>query len=272
MPHTVRISCGSLGSVSIFRRSALDERVDAPLSHKRVVTPHALHECLPAEDDAGVARKKIEHVELVAGQLDFVAVHARVPTRRIDRQTLDGDRPRVVADPRHKPRRARTAQKRANARDELADAERLGQIVICPALEPEDLVRFFAPRREHQDRDIAIRGVAPDGAADGDAIESGKHQIQDNEIERLGARQAKSFVAVTYCDRFQPLEREVQRDEVADMRLVFDHQHPRARRVGAALVRIHVISVDLRGRARQAFQPCHRFFTATPRPGHGYTV
>ena len=99
--------------------------VSTLLSVTNVSSPHALHECLPAEDDAGVARKKIEHVELVAGQLDFVAVHARVPTRRIDRQTLDGDRPRVVADPRHQPRRTRTAQERANARNELADANGL---------------------------------------------------------------------------------------------------------------------------------------------------
>ena len=71
-------------------------------------------------------------------------------------------------------------------------------------------------------------GVAPDGAADGDAVEPGQHQVEHDQVERLRAREPQPFVAVADRDRLQPLEREVQRDEVADVRLVFDDEHPRA--------------------------------------------
>ena len=222
----------------------------------------------------GMAREQVEHVELVARQLDLLAVHARVPARGIDGQALHRDRPRVVADRRCRAgERARAAQQRADARDELADAERLGQVVVGAALESEDLVGFLAPRREHEDRHVAVGRVAPDGAADGDAVESRQHQIEDHEIERLGARQAQPFVAVADRDGLQSLEREVQRDEVADVGLVLDHQHPRARRVGPALVRFHVISVAAaRAGLRVRSAGCHRFFTAPPQARHGTIV
>jgi hypothetical protein len=66
------------------------------------------------------------------------------------------------------------AQQRADARDELADAERLGQVVVGAALEAVDLVGLFAPRRQHQDRHVLEVRLAPDRAADGDAVEPGR--------------------------------------------------------------------------------------------------
>src|SRR6478672_6603323 len=46
------------------------------------------------------------------------------------------------------------AQQGANPCDQLADAERLRQVIVRPALEPEYLVGLFPPSREHQDRDV----------------------------------------------------------------------------------------------------------------------
>ena len=95
----------------------------------------------------------------------------------------------------------------------------------------------------------------------------GQHQIEHDQIERLGAREAQSLVAVADGDGRQAFERQVQRDEVADVRLVFDDEHPRARRVPAPrVVRIHAFSVAAADRARAgdpgaatvSSQPRHR--------------
>ncbi len=182
------------------------------------------------------------------------------------------DRPCIVANRRSEPRGARAAQECADAGDELADAERLGQVVVGAALEAEHLVGFLASRREHEDRHVAVGRVAPDGATDGDAVESRQHQIEDDEIERLGACEAQSLVAVADRDRDQSLEREVQRDQVADVGFVLDDQHPRARSRGSALVRFHALSVARVRRLCGRPAGCHQFFTARSQARHGILV
>ncbi len=104
-------------------------------------------------------------------------------------------------------RGTRAAQQRADARDELAHAERLGQIVVGAAFEAEHFVGLLAARGQHEYRHVAVGGVAADGAADGDAVEPREHQIEDHQIERLGAREAQPLVAIADRDGLQALER-----------------------------------------------------------------
>jgi hypothetical protein len=85
------------------------------------------------------------------GQFDLSILQACVTSRRIDRQAAGDDRGRMSWRPGWP-----TPQQRANARDELANAEWLGQVIVGAALESEYLVRLLAPGGEHQDRHIAI--------------------------------------------------------------------------------------------------------------------
>ena len=76
--------------------------------------------------------------------------------------------------------------------------------------------------------------LAPDRAADRDAVEPRQHQVEHDQVERLRARVAQRLVAVADRDGRQPLEPQVQRDEVADVRLVLDDEDARARRAARA--------------------------------------
>ena len=78
------------------------------------------------------------------------------------------------------------AQQRTDARHQLAHAERLGQVVVGAAVEPEHLVHLVAPRGQHQDGHVGIARVAPDGAAERDAVEPGQHQVEHDEVEAVG--------------------------------------------------------------------------------------
>ena len=123
----------------------------------------------------------------------------------------------------------RAAQQRAHARHELAHAERLGQVVVGAAVEAEHLVGLFAPRGQHQDRHVAHSRSRRMARQTRDAVEPRQHQVEHDQVERLGPRRAERLVAVAFETHAQPLELEVQLDQLADVLLVFDEQHTGAR-------------------------------------------
>jgi hypothetical protein len=75
-----------------------------------------------------------------------------------------------------------------HACEELAYAERLGDIVVGATLEAQDLVRFGVSRGEHQDRCVAAGAVETQRAAECDAVEPRQHHIEDDRVEAFGAR------------------------------------------------------------------------------------
>ncbi len=68
--------------------------------------------------------------------------------------------------------------------DELAGAERLGQIVVGAELEPEKLVELVVACRQHHDRQGRI---APDFAGHVEPVELRQPEIEDDEVRPLPA-------------------------------------------------------------------------------------
>ena len=138
-------------------------------------------------------------------------------------------------------RRLMAPQQRGDARHQLTHAERLGEVVVGAALEAEDLVGLGVARRQHQDRRAAVHGAGADRPADGDAVEIGQHQVEQNQIEALGvgARQGVPAV-VDLLDRVAA-ERQVEPQQFADGRVVLDDQHATRRqgRHASIVVRRH---------------------------------
>ena len=62
------------------------------------------------------------------------------------------------------------ADLRTDAREKLAVAERLGDIVVGARVEPGDLVDLVAARREHNDRHVR---ASPQAAGDLDSAQVG---------------------------------------------------------------------------------------------------
>ncbi len=183
--------------------------------------------------------RRYEQIEFVRGQLDLAIADARVAARGIDREAAGDDRRRV---PRGGTGRT-PPQQCADARDELPDAERLGQVVVGSALETEHLVRLFAARGQHQDRHVAVQRLAPHRPADGDAVELGQHHVQDEQIERIGLREPQPFRPGPGRDGRQPLEPEVQHDEIADVPIVLDDEDARTPAVGLPFLHCHPTSL-----------------------------
>ena len=121
-------------------------------------------------------------------------------------------------------------QQRANTRHQLTHTERLGQVIVGARIESQYLVAFLAARRQHQDRRVGVRRLAADCATDGDAVETGQHQIENDQIESMLAREVESRVPVRCLDGYGILEAEVQRHQFSDVRFVFDDKDLRVRK------------------------------------------
>ena len=96
--------------------------------------------------------------------------------------------PRIVA------RRGCAAQERPHSTTELADRERLRDVVVRAELEPEHLVELVVPGREHDDRHRA-RGAKP--LAHLEAVELRQHQVEDDEVDVLLVEASERLLAVT---------------------------------------------------------------------------
>ena len=104
------------------------------------------------------------------------------------------------------------AQRRLHAAAELAQRERLGDVVVGAELEAEDLVDLLGLRGEHDDRHGAARAQAP---AHLEAVEPGHHHVEHDEVERRLAEARQRLPAV---DRLHDLVA-VLAQRVAEQRL-----------------------------------------------------
>ncbi len=124
-------------------------------------------------------------------------------------------------------RGALAAQHRFYARDELAGRERLDDVVVGAAAQPDDPVGLAAAggEQDHPRR----RGLLAQAAHHLEAVEAGQHDVEHDKVRRaLGAeRERVGAVAGDTCAVAGALE--VARHDLADGGLVVDDQHRRAR-------------------------------------------
>jgi len=119
---------------------------------------------------------------------------------------------------------------RASTRDELRDAERLGEVIIGAALESENQISFLPPGGQHENRHIRIAGVVvANGAAHTDAVEARQQEIQDNQIEMFSAREPEPGFPVRNGHTLVPRRPKLKANQLSDHSLVIDDQHPPAR-------------------------------------------
>ena len=78
----------------------------------------------------------------------------------------------------------RAAQQRLDPAHQLAQAERLGQVVVGAELEADDLVDLVVARRQDQDRHLGAGGA--DAAQHLEAVDAGQADVEDHEVRGLG--------------------------------------------------------------------------------------
>ena len=171
--------------------------------------------------------------ELLRGEIDFVPANADSAPSRVDLDAVHVNRPIRRGGRFGGQRRRRNlgsawaTQQGTDARHHLAHAERLGEVVISAALQSQYLVALFAPRRQHQHRDILVGPAPANRADDGDAVHAGEHQVEDDQVVRRRAQPIQGLAPIRDGRGLQALETEVERNQIPDVSVVFDDERVR---------------------------------------------
>ena len=86
---------------------------------------------------------------------------------------------------------------RADARRQLARAERLRDVVVGAELQPDDLVDLGVARREHHDRHARL---GTDLARHLEAGQLGEHQVEEHEVRLVGLEPLQRRAPVARLD------------------------------------------------------------------------
>ncbi|HSK96303.1 MAG TPA: hypothetical protein VK891_06780 [Euzebyales bacterium] len=168
--------------------------------------PHLFGETAAADHDTGLLDEHGEQVELLGRQLDLAAVEPYAPGAGIQLERTGSPRP-VIAARRHP------------AGHQLAEPERLDDVVIGAQLEPQHPVGLVTTRGDDDDRHLRPRAQLPAHVI---AVDVGQPQIEQHDVDavgvqRRGARRHHHNVIAP------PAQSIGQR--LGDRRVVFDHEH-----------------------------------------------
>src|SRR5262249_43209941 len=112
----------------------------------------------------------------------------------------------------------------ARAQHQLANAERLHDVIIGTELEAHDAVDLLAFGGDHHHRDMGSQGVGFQASTDLGTGDVWKHEIQDHKVELLFPHRAKSHVARGRTHDVKPRLLEIVGKHLREVLLVFDNE------------------------------------------------
>ena len=127
-----------------------------------------------------------------------------------------------VAEGERRPAGVDAAQQRAQPRVELAQRERLDEVVVGAGVEAVDAVVDRVARGEHQHRRAVARGAQP--PADLEAVDARHHDVEHDRVDDALGERVERLLAVLGELHVVALERERALQRGAHARLVVDHQ------------------------------------------------
>ena len=134
----------------------------------------------------------------------------------LDRPEIDDRRRPVDRD-----RLLGPAEQRPDPRRQLAQAERLGHVVVGAELEPDHLVQLGILGREHHDRHARL---GADDPADLDPRQLGEHQVEQDEVGTFGPEPGQGLATVGRRDDPESVGLERVDQRLAQGRLVVDDE------------------------------------------------
>ena len=117
--------------------------------------------------------------------------------------------------------RRREPQAHAQAREELGEAERLGDVVVGAGVETHHDVGLFAARGEHDDREPLV--ACPEGPADREAVEVGQRQVEEHDVDGP-ARGNEGVVTVRDMGDVEPFAFQRSQERLGYSEVVFDQE------------------------------------------------
>lgn len=112
--------------------------------------PNLVQDKLVRQYLVGVMRQQAQELVLNRRQVQLLAIHRGNAGIKIDMQLAGIERALGGNTARLRIRKA--PERRANAREQLLDRKRLGQVIVGASIERTNLVRILAARRDHDDR------------------------------------------------------------------------------------------------------------------------
>jgi hypothetical protein len=104
--------------------------------------------------------------------------------------------------------------------------EGLGEVVVCAAGQAPDPLGGQCARGEHDDAHVGVPRVASEALADVDAVVVGHHQVQHDEVGAERLDQVEGFATRARGLDLVAVAGEGDPDEVRDVGLVVDDEHP----------------------------------------------
>jgi len=142
MPRTASIHRGSPSFLRIAATCA-----STVLVGPNQLTSHTFSRCRCACTPPGIEREVLEEIELLGRERDFLPAKADPPGAPIDLQDADHLGDARLDTTRRRGRRCRATGDSADAGHELAEAERLGHVVVRAQLQTENAVELVAAAR-----------------------------------------------------------------------------------------------------------------------------
>ena len=113
------------------------------------------------------------------------------------------------------------AQDGAQAGQQLARVEGLGQVVVGADFEAHDAVGLLAPCRQHQDRHV---GAGANRPAELEAVAIGQHEVQDHRVVAALKGGRETGLGALPMLEGQAGAAEIGRDHLGERAVILDHQ------------------------------------------------
>ena len=133
-------------------------------------------------DAVAPVAQRDEQLELESRQVEGLLVNPSAVCVAIDLEAAEAEEGRCRGG-----RRA-AADDRLHSQQELADAERLDDVVVGTELEADHPIDLFPLRRHHDDRDVLRGKVALQRFADLEARQIGEHEVEEEHVREVGPR------------------------------------------------------------------------------------
>ena len=182
--------------------------------------PHVAEQLVAFEDPPGGLGEDPQEVELQWCQVDLAPPDGHASRAGGHREAADdevgrGRLRRELGGPLDAPEQG------LDARDDLAHAEGLGHVVVGPDREPDEDVGLVVASGEHE------HGHGPDGldaAAHLEAVEAGKHDVEEDHVGRVRGERLDGARAVEGACHGIPLGLEAQGERLVDDLVVLDDE------------------------------------------------
>jgi len=222
------MECARIADEAQARGERLGPLHGLPIAHKDLQLTNGIRttfgspvykDFVPAEDAlavdycARVTRQHGEEIELLGGQVHFVALDGHAMGSQVDPHRTGYELVGCLGSC------TAASCDRANPRDELAKAEWLHEVVVRSELETDDTVDLLTEGGNDDDRNVGARTKLP---ANGEAVDIGQPEIEQHEIRRVGGKRSRTRARPHHVEPFAP---QPFRERVSDRVVVFHKQH-----------------------------------------------